>query len=238
MSADKSIADKSTAGAVATEPDENSQLEEDSSSKRSYDNSLRQRQQEMTRRSIMVAAQELVLEGRLHNFSVQEVASRAGVSHRTVYLHFPSREAILDGLVDRAIEQTTDVVPPHPERLEDLPAWAEQAVPALMPYLPQAKAMDAVLQAVYQRKVPSRARERDEVFARLVAAAAPRLSEKERKAATAGLRLWVSMRTLLELHSRYGLDEEELVLAVSQGVRAQIQQIESRAAKAESGSAR
>ena len=37
-------------------------------------------------------------------FSVQEVADRAGVSHRTVYRHFPTREALLEGLSD-AVDQ-------------------------------------------------------------------------------------------------------------------------------------
>lgn len=32
---------------------------------------------------------EVILEGGLPGFSVQEVADRAGVSHRTVYRHFP-----------------------------------------------------------------------------------------------------------------------------------------------------
>jgi AcrR family transcriptional regulator len=214
-----------------------SQVEREASPRRSYDNSLRQRQQEMTRDSIMVAAQELVLEGRIHNFTILEVASRAGVSHRTVYLHFESREAILEGVVHWSAAQTAGATPPYPERLEDLPVWVEQAVPSLMSFLPAAKAMDAVLNAVYGRQVPPAARERDELFARLVAKAAPGLSEVERKAATAGLRLWVSMRSLIELNARYGLDEEALTLAVSRGVRAQIDQLMRLTADAEKGSA-
>lgn len=218
----------STSDSPTNEPGSESPTAAEAVGKRSYDNSLRQRQQEVTRNSIMLAAQELILEGRLHNFSVQEVATRAGVSHRTVYLHFPSREAILEGLVDEALEQTANVTPPYPERLEDLPSWVERGVPTLIPYLPQAKAMDAVIRGVYQNRVPGKARERDELFARLIADAAPHLNEKERRAATAGLRLWVSMRTLLELHTRYGLDEEEIILAVTRGTRAQIEQILSR----------
>ncbi|MEX2543063.1 MAG: TetR/AcrR family transcriptional regulator [Trueperaceae bacterium] len=228
----------STSDRAAKEPGSEPPPEPDAVGKRSYDNSLRQRQQEVTRSSIMLAAQDLVLEGRLHNFSVQQVAARAGVSHRTVYLHFSSRDAILEGLVDRALEETADAIPPYPERLEDLPAWVERAVPALIPYLPQVRAMDAVLQAVYQNRVPNQARRRDELFARLVAEAAPGLSEKERKAAAAGLRLWVSMRTLLELHTRYGLDEEEIILAVTRGARAQIEQILSQAPGQPKGSAK
>ena len=49
---------------------------------------------------ILWALTELVLEGGLSHFSVQEVADRAGVSHRTVYRHFPTREALLSGIVE------------------------------------------------------------------------------------------------------------------------------------------
>lgn len=38
------------------------------------------------------------------DFSMQEVAESAGVSLRTVYNHFDSREALLDGLVDHVNE--------------------------------------------------------------------------------------------------------------------------------------
>lgn len=50
---------------------------------------------------ILGALAEVVLDGGLSDFSVQGVADRCGVSHRTVYRHFPTRESMLDGLVDQ-----------------------------------------------------------------------------------------------------------------------------------------
>lgn len=47
---------------------------------------------------ILDALVDVILDGGLPGFSVQEVADRAGVSHRTVYRHFPTREALLVGL--------------------------------------------------------------------------------------------------------------------------------------------
>jgi AcrR family transcriptional regulator len=49
---------------------------------------------------ILCALVDVILEGGLPGFSVQQVADRAGVSHRTVYRHFPTREALLEGLSD------------------------------------------------------------------------------------------------------------------------------------------
>ena len=37
----------------------------------------------------------VVLEDGVHAFSVATVAARAGISHRTVYRHFPTKEALL-----------------------------------------------------------------------------------------------------------------------------------------------
>lgn len=54
-----------------------------------------------TRNRILGALVEVVLEGGLSDFSVQGVADRSGVSHRTVYRYFPTRESMLDGLVEQ-----------------------------------------------------------------------------------------------------------------------------------------
>jgi AcrR family transcriptional regulator len=54
-----------------------------------------------TRERILGALAQVVLEGGLSDFSVQGVADRCGISHRTVYRHFPTRESMLDGLVQQ-----------------------------------------------------------------------------------------------------------------------------------------
>lgn len=59
---------------------------------------LRSRQKALARREILDALAAVISEARHLDFSVQEVADRAGVALRTVYNHFPSREALLDGL--------------------------------------------------------------------------------------------------------------------------------------------
>lgn len=57
-----------------------------------------QAQSEKTRRAILDALAEVIVEKGGFGFSVQQVADRAGVTHRTVYNHFPSREALNDAL--------------------------------------------------------------------------------------------------------------------------------------------
>ena len=57
-----------------------------------------------TKARILDALAGVVVEGGLSDFSVQVVADRSGVSHRTVYRHFPTRESMLDGLVEQMSE--------------------------------------------------------------------------------------------------------------------------------------
>ncbi len=59
---------------------------------------LRERQVALARESIVDACAELVTERRHLDFAMKEVADRAGVSLRTVYNHFPTREDLLDAL--------------------------------------------------------------------------------------------------------------------------------------------
>lgn len=60
---------------------------------------LRERQSDLTRRVVFEALSGLLAEG-TGEFSVQDVADRAGVSHRTVYRHFASREALMSAYMD------------------------------------------------------------------------------------------------------------------------------------------
>jgi AcrR family transcriptional regulator len=76
---------------------------EQPSNRRSYRSSLRDEQAGQTRTRILEAAVELIIDPSPQSFSVERVAKRAGVSARTVYHHFPDREALI-----RALQQFTD----------------------------------------------------------------------------------------------------------------------------------
>jgi AcrR family transcriptional regulator len=55
---------------------------------------------ERTRRAILDALAAVIAETGGLGFTVQQVAERAGVTHRTVYNHFPTREALNDALAE------------------------------------------------------------------------------------------------------------------------------------------
>lgn len=65
-----------------------------------YSSAVRDEAKEATRARILDALVRVVLDDGVHAFSVATVAARAGISHRTVYRHFPSREELLEALSD------------------------------------------------------------------------------------------------------------------------------------------
>ncbi|MDX1511572.1 MAG: TetR/AcrR family transcriptional regulator [Nitriliruptorales bacterium] len=69
---------------------------------------LRDEQLEVTRNRVLDAVAELIASDGVFDFTVQQVADRAGVSHRTIYRHFPDRTALLDALSGRLDVIMTD----------------------------------------------------------------------------------------------------------------------------------
>lgn len=61
---------------------------------------LREKQLIETRKAILEAVAVEMAESGLTGFSIQGVADRAGVTHRTVYNHFPTREALNDAFAE------------------------------------------------------------------------------------------------------------------------------------------
>jgi AcrR family transcriptional regulator len=60
----------------------------------------RERQMADTRRAILDAVGAELTESGMDGFSIQAVADRAGVTHRTVYNYFPTREALNDAFAE------------------------------------------------------------------------------------------------------------------------------------------
>lgn len=59
---------------------------------------------------VLDAALDLFIEKGFSTTRVEDIAKRAGISKGAVYLYFPSKEALLEGLVKRAIVPATDKI--------------------------------------------------------------------------------------------------------------------------------
>lgn len=54
---------------------------------------------------ILDALQQLLEEKKIQNISVSEIAQKAGIGKGSIYYYFPSKDAILDALIERSYEQ-------------------------------------------------------------------------------------------------------------------------------------
>ena len=79
--------------------------------------SLREQQKGLAKRLIVEAAARVILRSGVFQFSMQEVADEAGVSLRTLYRYFPSREELLDGVTNEVFNdlRRVGVVPTVPD---------------------------------------------------------------------------------------------------------------------------
>src|SRR5512145_2612333 len=77
-----------------------------------------------TRRAILEAMVDVIMETTDGiGFSVQAVADRAGVTHRTIYNHFPTREALCDDFSDY-VDELLEASSGAPE-----PTWSLASIP-------------------------------------------------------------------------------------------------------------
>jgi len=80
-----------------------------------------------TRRAILDAMVDVITETGGIGFSVQAVADRAGVTHRTVYNHFPTRESLCDAFSDYVDESLASIT-----GLADEPQWSLARLPEMV----------------------------------------------------------------------------------------------------------
>ena len=90
------------------------------STKRPYTSPTRKEHAELTRRRILDALIELMVDERPGTISIPAVARRANVSVRTVYHHFATKEALFDALPDAARERTGGLDLPDPHSPKEL----------------------------------------------------------------------------------------------------------------------
>ena len=81
------------------------------------------RREPLTRERIVQASLDLIADEGLAAFSTRKLGERLGVEAMSIYHHFPSKQHLLDALVEHAIA-TIDVPPPGP----DAPARLRQAM--------------------------------------------------------------------------------------------------------------
>ena len=169
--------------------------------------SLQDQHVESTRARILDAVAQLIVEEHPAKLSVPAVAARAGVSLRTVYRYFPTKQALIDGVVNAGNEQTAAQFPSDTVSLADM----REYIPRLWAELEGTRALVKAQQCtpVGQEIAKTRARRRIGMIERVVADEPVDLSPEDHRHLVAIVALLCSRNTLFELTDVLELTVEE-----------------------------
>jgi AcrR family transcriptional regulator len=172
---------------------------------------------EQTRLRILEAVTEVVADPATDEVTIPLVARRARVSLRTVYRHFPTREALFDdwaGWVDEHLRLQLQSYPESADRL------APFALELYRSYDQNQSVVKAMLHSNAARPVRQRTRRtRQRQFQRAMSELTDRLGPRERSQALAVVYLLVSAPGWEAMRDQWGLDGAEAGKAAAWAVR-------------------
>lgn len=169
--------------------------------------SLSEKRNDLTRKLIMDAAYALLREASVTELTVRAVAQQAGMSERTVFRYFASRDALLDTVAAQLLSEMA--LPGPPGSLEDL-----LAAPAALYGAFEARAdlTRAVLHTDLVDRVRAlQASSRWKAVAALLEHAAPARSEGERRIAVANICFHLTASSWHYYRFLFGFTLEEAV---------------------------
>jgi AcrR family transcriptional regulator len=143
----------------------------------------------------MTAVRELLQEGLFHESTVEEVATRAGVSRATVYQQFGSRVGLVDAICDSLDLEAVEASPDVPTLLKRTTEfWVREEM--FLSQLYDAAAVDPAAREFVERQTRDRYRQ---------------LPHWVDAAGLPILGLLTSFETYVELRRRAGLSERQVV---------------------------
>ena len=154
----------------------------------------KQKQRVRTRNAILDALADVIAEAGGLEFSIQQVADRAGVTHRTVYNHFPTREALRDGLAERVEELLGATGRRRPDAgtpsIESLAPMVAESYALFESCAPAVRA--SVILTLASRGPTQLAKRRTDAFRKIVRQGLPANAPVPADEATAAVRMFLS----------------------------------------------
>jgi len=191
---------------------------------RSYASPLRERQAEQTRDLIMEALAEQLAEAGLRDFNIPRLARRAGVSIRTVYRYYPTRDALLDAFDVWMDDRLVDF--PLPNTADEIADLAARTFPAFDEHEPIMLAQWATPPG---RDVRARGRRRRvRAYAAALSTVTGNLPADEARAALGVISYLMSSLTWKTLKEEFALDGGESGKAVAWVLRTLIADLKRR----------
>ena len=187
--------------------------------------SVSHRHIEATRDAILDAAGGLFLERKVDGFSVQQVADRAGVTHRTVYRYYPTRKDLMRATVEHLAPGMTEDSAAEASTVED---WIDGIAAHLARTEANFDVFRGLVVAAFasdelkRPDKPLRDREthRWHVFRRQFS----NLPEREARRTFAALRHLTSSISYVLMRLRFGMAPDEAVAAIRSGAAQIVEQ--------------
>lgn len=176
---------------------------------RRYRSTLREDQAKATSQRIVDALVAQACEHGRQDFSIAEVAARAGVAERTVYRHFPTRQALIEAIHVASEQDTRTKLPDNPDNafghVHTLFAWFEEN--AQLVEAAHVTGIASEVRAHGRRQRGERAKKMVDEYLAL-------LPEADRRRALAVFRSMFGSATWRTMRRELGLSAEETVDAV------------------------
>jgi AcrR family transcriptional regulator len=183
---------------------------------RAYSSPLRAEQMEGTRLCILGAVTDVVADPATEEVTIPLVAERARVSLRTVYRHFPTREALFDAWAQWVDETLRIRLHSYPESVDDLPEFALE----LYRSYDESEALVRAMMRPAARDVRQRTRRRRQrQFERAMSEVTQGLEPRDRLRALAVVYLLVSAPAWDAMRDQWGLRGEEAGKAAAWAIR-------------------
>jgi AcrR family transcriptional regulator len=146
---------------------------------------------DLTEQLILDAALQTIERGSVEGLTIGAVAKQAGISERTIFRYFASRELFLDA-VAQELARRMNLAPP-PTSLDELYAYPRALYEGFEANSGVLKV--AIRSELFQRLVATSAKERWIAVRRIIDAYAPRASERARRIAAANIRFYLGAST-------------------------------------------
>lgn len=199
---------------------------------RSYNSPLRERQTQQTRLMLLQAAAEEIVANGSSGMTMSAIAERAGVSERTVYRHFPDRQALIDGLTEWVDSQIAELLGRNFEEIEDfdLNGLIDQAHRVFVTM--EEIGLPAEAMVIASQPGESKAERhvrRNRMFEQLFELELTDIDEKVRREVFAVTRVLFGSHTWYTMTRELGLTADQAGEAVSMTIRNLLKEVRSRA---------
>lgn len=184
----------------------------ESAETRSYSSPLRAEQAAATRLRVLDAAIDLLQEAESGDVAIPDVAERAGVSVRTAYRAFPTRDDLLEGVLAELSARFESIAGTMPTTLDEYVRSADRAVRAVYEAEPLFRAMFATPagRELHRGTAPRR----HEAIDRMLVAELGDVTPEQRRRFIAVAHLLSSSRSVLLLKDYHDLDVDDAAAVV------------------------